>query len=201
MSDHKDSSTQLQHWLDRMRSGDPQARDALLEHACERLRRLTRKMLHTYTAVHRWEQTDDVLQKALLRLHRALSKVQPETTRGFFQLAAKLIRQELIDLGRHYLGPQGVAAHHSTNVNLAEIRGRLTAISRFHELIESLSPEQQEIVSLLYYQGMSQAEVAAILNVTERTVKRRWREARLILAQQLQEEGSWTEGRLAGERP
>lgn len=188
MNDRKDSSTQLQAWLDRMRSGDPQARNALLEHACERLRRLTRKMLHLYTAVHRWEQTDDVLQKALLRLHRALNTVQPETSRGFFQLAAKLIRQELIDLGRHYLGPQGMATHHSTNVNLAEIRGRVAAISRFHELIAGLVPEQQEIVSLLYYQGMSQAEVAAILNVTERTIKRRWREARLILADRLQKE-------------
>ncbi|MBL8798147.1 MAG: helix-turn-helix domain-containing protein, partial [Planctomycetia bacterium] len=34
---------------------------------------------------------------------------------------------------------------------------------------------------LLFYQGLSQAEAAALLNVSERTVKRRWQSARLQL--------------------
>ena len=38
-------------------------------------------MLRDYPRVGRWEQTDDVLQNALLRLWRALEDVRPATAR------------------------------------------------------------------------------------------------------------------------
>ncbi len=42
--------------------------------ACERLTRLARKMLKDFGRVRRWEETDDVVQNALLRLYRTLAK-------------------------------------------------------------------------------------------------------------------------------
>lgn len=188
MSEQHDSSTQLQRWLDRMNDGDGEARESLVQHACERLRRLTRKMLHGYPAVHRWEQTDDVLQNALLRLYRALAKVQPETVRGFFQLAAKLIRQEMIDLGRHYLGPQGIGANHASGADLTHVQEQIQTFTRFQELVEGLPAEERAVVDLVFYQGMTLAEAAVSLEVSERTAKRRWRAARLALYEQLQSE-------------
>ena len=59
-------------WLDLMRAGDTTARQRLIEHACERLRGLARKMLRRYPKVRRWEETDDVFVEAITRLHRAL---------------------------------------------------------------------------------------------------------------------------------
>jgi RNA polymerase sigma-70 factor (ECF subfamily) len=188
MSERPDSTTQLQHWLDQMREGDAAAGEALVQHACERLRRLTRKMLRGYPDLNRWEQTDDVLQNALLRLHRALAKVQPETVAGFFRLAAKLIRQELIDLGRHYLGPQGLGGNHASSPDLVDVLRNVRASISLHELVEGLAAEEREVVDLLFYQGMTEREAAAALGVSERTVKRRWRSARLALYQDLRDD-------------
>ena len=98
---------QVQGWLDRLREGDEAARESLLEFSCERLMRLTRKMLRRFERVRRWEQTDDVLQSAMLRLHRTLAEVRPESPADFYRLAALNIRRELLDLAKHYFGPCG----------------------------------------------------------------------------------------------
>src|SRR6516164_5702899 len=62
----------IQAHLDRLHAGDAGARDGLIGVACERLRRLTRRMLGDFPGVRRWEETDDVLSEAVLRLCRAL---------------------------------------------------------------------------------------------------------------------------------
>ena len=41
-------------------------------------------MLRGYPHLQRWEQTDDVYQTALLRLHQALSQVTPESAQHFW---------------------------------------------------------------------------------------------------------------------
>src|SRR5579885_1307392 len=114
MSEVPSKTVQIQVWLDRMRGGDATAFDELLRCACERLHNLARKMLRSYPNVHRWEQTDDVLQNASLRLYRTLQQVPVETTRDFFRLAALNIRRELLDLAKHYYGPQGHGARHAS---------------------------------------------------------------------------------------
>jgi len=77
MPESENQTTLVQGWIDRLRAGDSSARDALLACAIDRLERLTRKMLKGFPGVHRWEQTDDVLQNAILRLSRALQDVTP----------------------------------------------------------------------------------------------------------------------------
>src|SRR5262245_20688111 len=71
-------------------------------------------MLKGFPKVHRWEQTDDVLQNAALRLHRTLQQMAVEPSRHFFRLAALNIRRELLDLAKHYYGPLGQGARHAT---------------------------------------------------------------------------------------
>ncbi len=58
---------------------------------------------------------------------------------------------------------------------------RLTDWTEFHQKVESLSDHDREMFDLLWYQGMSQAEAAASMGVSERTVNRRWLAARLRL--------------------
>jgi RNA polymerase sigma factor (sigma-70 family) len=197
-----DHATQIQGCIDRLRSGDAKARDELLVHASDRLTRLTRKMLRDFPGVHRWEETDDVLQNAVLRLCRALSDVQPPTATDFFRLAAAQIRRELLDLARRYSGAHGLGANHASVAGkgpapvAASAAGpnptdtthdpdRLASWSDFHREAESLPPEEREAFDLLFYQGLSQAEAAAVLDVSERTIKRRWQSARLRLVQTL----------------
>jgi RNA polymerase sigma-70 factor (ECF subfamily) len=114
MSDASDRSTAIQQGLDRLRMGDPTARAELLALASDRLVRIARRMLRADPRVRRWEQTDDVLQHATLRLHQALADVRPAAVRDFFSLASVQVRRVLIDLSRHYYGPQGLGAHHAS---------------------------------------------------------------------------------------
>ena len=55
---------------------------------------MVRCMETGYANVHRWEQTDDVLQNAVIRLHRTLEQLSVTTAHDFFRLAALHIRRE-----------------------------------------------------------------------------------------------------------
>ncbi len=55
-------------------------------------------MLRDYPRVKRWEDSDDVLQNALIRLLQALAAVKISTAKDFYALAALQIRRELLDL-------------------------------------------------------------------------------------------------------
>src|SRR5260370_30168381 len=112
MTEASFGTVQLEGWLARMRAGDRAAPDELVRHVCGRLERLTRHMLRDYPGVHRWTETDDVLQSALLRLLRALHQARPKATRESFPLPPYQIRREMLDLARHYFGPLGEAARH-----------------------------------------------------------------------------------------
>lgn len=202
MSDPSNQTLRIQGWIDRLQAGDESARKELINCACERLTRLTRKMLKSYPGVRRWAQTDDVAQNAAMRLYRTLSEVTPASTVDFYRLAALNIRRELLDLAKHYYGPRGLGAKHATIANKqkqssqdsdglagnpapTEDAPKLAAWSEFHEYVETLPDEEREVFDLLWYQGLTQAEAAEILKVTERTIKRRWQSARLKLAEAL----------------
>ncbi len=184
MGDSVLPAAELQGYLDRLQAGDHSARAELLGYACERLRRLTRKMLQTYPRVKRWELTDDVLQNALIRLWAALQAVTPHSVREFFALASLQIRRELIDLAQHYYGPEGLGAHHSSHVetpeagNSTQEPGRLAVWTEFHQRVERLPEEEREAFDCLWYQGLTYREAADVLGVSEATVKRRWVAAR-----------------------
>jgi RNA polymerase sigma-70 factor (ECF subfamily) len=175
----------------RLRAGDPAARDALVGHACDRLRHLTSRMLKGYPGVGRWEQTDDVLQGALIRLDRALKATVPQSARHFYHLAALQIRRELLDLAAKHAGPEGTGANHQTDGSGAALGGAadpsggpssVADWAEFHHAVDRLPAVDREVFGLLWYGGLSQEEAADVVGVSVRTVKRRWQAARLALA-------------------
>jgi RNA polymerase sigma-70 factor (ECF subfamily) len=205
MGESVQQSAELQVYIDRLQAGDRSARDELLGHASERLRRLTRKMLQSYPRVKRWELTDDVLQNALLRLWTALQQVTPLSVREFVGLASLQIRRELIDLAHRYYGPEGVGTHHSSHIDTPEPGdstqepGRLAVWTEFHQRVESLPEEEREAFDCLWYQGLTYREAATLLGISESTMKRRWVAARrrlhALLKGWLPEAGTEGEGR------
>jgi RNA polymerase sigma-70 factor (ECF subfamily) len=183
MSDEVVNTVQLNGWVDRMCAGDLAARDELLRAVGNRLERLARKMLRRFPDVQRWAQTGDVLQNSLMRLLRALEQVRPDSVREFFGLAAEQMRRELLDLARHFHGPQGQAAHHHSGVlDASHVGGEeapddLERWSAFHDKVAGLPAEERVVVDLIYYHGWGQAAVAEMLEVSVRTVQRRWETA------------------------
>jgi RNA polymerase sigma factor (sigma-70 family) len=193
----QEEPTRLQGLLDRYLADEPGAFDELIEHAALRLRSLARKMLARYPHVRRWEETDDVMQAALIRLHRSLKEVHPESKRAFFGLAATQMRRTLIDLARHYYGALGHGGNYESvvqdgdseranSLEAAAYQGNskpedLERWTEFHETVEQLPEDDKEVISLIWYGGLMQKEVAQVLGISERTVIRRMNHARLTL--------------------
>jgi RNA polymerase sigma-70 factor (ECF subfamily) len=183
------TTTKLQFWLDLMQAGDGQARQELMGHACERLRKLTRRMLRGYPLVRRWEQTDDVLQNSMMRLYRALADLTPESLRHFYSLAGVQIRRELLDLAKHHARSDGAAEREMKDeADESDDPSNLAEWTEFHEQVEALPDDEREVFNLLWYEELTQAEAAEILGIAVRTVIRRWQAARVRLYRVLQEE-------------
>jgi RNA polymerase sigma factor (sigma-70 family) len=196
------SAEGMRDWIARLQKGEAGAREHLLACAFDRLDLLARRMLRDFPRVARWEQASDVRQAALIRLSRALEQSPPATVRDFLRLAACQIRRELIDLARHYQGPLGMdcrgagarvgtppagdsSGPRADPADTTHEPGRLAAWTELHERIEALPEQERESFELLWYQGMTRSEVAALLEVDERTVQRRWQAARLRLHRDL----------------
>jgi len=188
-------TTELQDLVDRIQAGDRHAADALVRRSAERLENLARKMLHDFPAVRRWEQTGDVLQNSLARLLRTLREVTPNSVAGFFRLAAQAVRRELLDMARHYAGPRSAAANHESLPDgspahpywataPAEVRN-LERWAAFHEAVERLPEEDRGLIELGFYEGLARDEMARVLGLDERTIRRRWNRATRRLAEAL----------------
>ncbi len=196
--------TQVTEWVERLNAGDPVARERLLEVAHGRLERLASKMLGQFPVVARWEGTEDVLQNALIRLHRALAEVTPPTSRDFFRFAAEQVRRELLQMKRKHTGRQGLGANHASGFEAphdADVGAgvqpmrdpsdtthdpaRLADWTAFHDAAGRLPEPEREVFDLLFYQGLSQVEAAVVMDVAEKTVQRRWLKARLAISEAL----------------
>lgn len=192
MPDSSANSSPLPALLARVRGGDADALNELVRLTAERLETLTRRMLRDYPRVRRWAQTDDVLQNALIRLCRALGQVTPAGVREFYALATTQIRRELLDLARHYSGPENSAAHHESwdadpdrgpvdHSDDADDPAELADWCEFHQQAAALPEDEREVFGLIFYQGLSQDDAAEVVGVSVRTVQRRWQAAMLRL--------------------
>jgi RNA polymerase sigma factor (sigma-70 family) len=185
-------TTSLLEMLARYRDGNTAALDELLRRIGERLERLARKMLRGYPIVRDREQTDDVLQNALLRLARALREVQPPSTAAFFGLAAEQIRRELLDLARYHRRrasvnqplPQSGGTLDPVDPNVPDPRD-LDRWQALHEAVERLPAQLREVFGLTFYHGGTQQEIAELLGVSDRQVRRLWRQVCLRLHEML----------------
>lgn len=187
--------------IQRLNAGEAEARGELLQVAFERLQRITKKMMHGYERVGRWEQTDDVVQNASLRLYRSLEQAQIVDARHFYRLAALQIRRELVDLCRHYHGQHGLGANHQTQLRVStdgtapspyhevgqssDDPQSLQQWGEFHETVEQLPDNEREVFEMLWYHELSQEEVAQMVGLSVRQVKRIWRAAKLRLHDRL----------------
>jgi len=159
-------------------------------------------MLRRFPNVGRWAEVDDVFQGAVMRLLRGLEKLPIESTKDFFRLASQQIRRELLDLARHYASAKGPQAlleaslgdqQESETIGIEQFAGGeepadLEQWSAFHAAVEDLPADEREAFSLIFYHGWKQADVASLLRVSERTV-RRWFESASAKLQQVVREG------------
>src|SRR6516162_1735680 len=178
-------SVELQVLLDRLRQGDREARQLLLERACERLRRLAGRMLHgSFPELARRHEVDSVVHETWVRLLQALDKTEPPTVSDFFRLAAHKFRQVLVDMAqgerrraqREVLGLSG-ADNQGCNPSAANTTydpARLALWTEFHEKVATLSEQERAVFEMHHYLDLPQAEIARVLELHPRKVSYLW---------------------------
>jgi len=191
---------QIRRTLARLSAGDAAAREDLIAWASERMREIAHRMLRTFPSVRRWEETDDVVQNAALRLDRALRETIPSEPRGLVGLAATQVRRELLDLAKKHRGPESYGANHETNyqrkdgelrakvedaADLGEPEEQLERWTRLHASADRLPEDEREVFQMCWYLGLKQEEIAGLLGCSIRTVKRRWEAAKTMLKSEM----------------
>jgi RNA polymerase sigma factor (sigma-70 family) len=173
----------LHDLVSRHRAGDRAALDVLIRRTGKRLERLARKMLGTFPAVQAREETDDVLQNALIRLTRALGSVTPASVRDYYRLAAEELRRELLDLARrHRRRPASLIGDGDPEASAPPDLDRWAALQ---EAVERLPAEEREVFGLTFYHGWKQPQIAELLQVSDRQVRRVWFQACQRLGEQV----------------
>jgi RNA polymerase sigma factor (sigma-70 family) len=178
-----DLNTESLHDLvSRHQAGDRAALDRLVRRTVGRLERLARKMLRGFPAVRAREQTGDILQSALLRLTRALRRVTPRSVRDYYRLAAEQIRRELYDLARRYSRrPAGELGDIDPAEPASDSADDLLRWAALQEAVERLPTDEREVFGLTFYHGWTQPRIAALLQISDRQVRRLWTAACLRL--------------------
>lgn len=191
-----DSTTTLvlQSLLAHCADGNAAAKQELINRAHDRLLRVARQLLGSFSRLRVEEETAGVLNDAYLRLHTSLEEVKPATVREFMGLAALEIRRTLLDRIRRMEGrgqrtrPERVSLDAGDGHDVADPdfdESRRTLALDLLEALATLPDEERETVELLFFHGCTQAEAAAIVGAHEDTIKRRWSKARIKLADKL----------------
>jgi RNA polymerase sigma factor (TIGR02999 family) len=166
--------------------GDSRAAEELLPLIYEELRRLAaHKMAH--------EAPGQTLQPTAL-VHEAWLRLVGDGDPGwqnrahFFAAAAEAMRRILIDRARSKLAVRrgGGQARVEVDETALEAPADDEKLLQVHEALEVLAaedPQKAEIVKLRFFGGLSHEEIAAVLSMNEKTVRRHWEVAKVRLFQ------------------
>lgn len=110
----------------------------------------------------------------------------------FFAYAARVMRSIIVDLVRQRQAERrgGDATHVVLDSALLESVGapenQILQVSEALDALAKVDERLVQIVEMRYFAGFSEQEIAAALGITDRTVRRGWEKAKLLLAAVLQ---------------
>ncbi|MDA8019370.1 MAG: ECF-type sigma factor [Thermoanaerobaculia bacterium] len=166
---------------------DPEAFDQVFERVYSELRSLARAQLRKGPPLF---DTTEVIHEAYVRL--ATGQRLPLTDRRhFLAIASRAMRFVLVDYARKRSARKRGDGTLETQLDEAreagveaEIETLLTLDAALAELAEQ-SPRLVHVVECRYFAGLSEAETAAVLDISLRTVQRDWSLARAKLKRQI----------------
>jgi RNA polymerase sigma factor (TIGR02999 family) len=173
----------------RARDGDARALQVMFERTYEELRGMAHRRLRQ-GARDALLDTTALVHECFVKFSNAEELNLSDRTH-FFRYAGQAMRSVIVDFARASLANRrGGGTPHvplSTTIGDSAVAGE-EELLRVHEALDELAhydPRIVQVVEMRYFAGMTEAEIAEALGLTDRTVRRDWEKARLLLAQAL----------------
>jgi RNA polymerase sigma factor (TIGR02999 family) len=173
--------------------GDPAANSQLMAVVYDDLRRVARRRLRGERSDHSLAPTA-LVHEAYVRLVD-LRRVQWQNRAQFFAIAARLMRQILVDHARAHAAVKrggagwrvpladNIGAAMPREVDLLDLDGAL-------ERLATVDRRLSELVVLRFFGGLTVEETAKVLSLSVATVKRDWARAKAWLFRDLRRNGA-----------
>jgi RNA polymerase sigma factor (TIGR02999 family) len=181
--DRLDSATDL---LLAWGRGEAAAFDRLVPLVHDALRQQARQYMRRERPDHTLQATA-LVNEVYLRMI-AVRRVQWQNRAHFFAIAARVMRQILVDFARSRRASQRAGQQVALDEALVPSSIRhpdLVALDEALKRLELVHPRKSQVVELRYFGGMKLEEAATVLGVSRDTVKRDWRFAKLWLLREL----------------
>lgn len=182
------SSASLALLIERCNDGDVCAKEALIQRLYRDLRRMASAQLRSERRNHTLQPTA-LVHEAYARLVQQ-SEVHLRDRIHLMAIASQLMRQVLVDYARTRLASKRGGAQRQVTLD----EGVLTEQSRSLDVLavdealrhlSDLDPRHARIVEMHFFGGLTFDEIAQILDLSVRTVKRDWTMARAWLRSEL----------------
>ena len=156
-------------------------RDAMLAALYGDLRRAAARLLRR-EAPYLTMQPTELVNEAALRVLK-LDQMEWTDRQHFFATGARILRQAMIDEIRRKksMKRQPVTIQSPDEGEEVDAEALDDALTR----LDSVSPDLAQIVEMRFFVGLGIEEIAAVTQISESTIKRRWKTARLWLASEM----------------
>lgn len=178
----------ITHILQKWSAGDRASLDELIPHVYQELHRLARRALIKNSG-NATVQTTQLVHEAYLRLLDAKG-VDWQNRAHFYAVSANLMRNILVDFARQRLSRKRggdlkrVELEEALDFSLDK-SANLVALDEVLKDLAVLSERQARVVELKFFGGLTEDEIAAVLDVSPATVRRDWQCARAWLHREL----------------
>jgi RNA polymerase sigma factor (TIGR02999 family) len=182
-----DPEAQITLLLRRVRTGDRDAESEVLAAVYDQLRRIARQQLHGERPNHTLQPTS-LVNELYLRLN--LNAVEWADRAHFYAVAAKNMRRIIIDEARARAAQRRPPAGRRLEVRDVVVwsedhSSEFLALNEALDRLAEFDPRQSQIVELKFFAGLTVEEIASVLELSDRTVKRDWSLARAWLSNSL----------------
>jgi len=173
----------------RVNASEPGAQDQLFAAAYGELRKLARARLHD-GGRNTYLDTTALVHESYLRF-LSVGPLRSDDRRAFFAYASRVMRSVIIDAVRERQAERrgGDLDRLTLDTQLGDQlpagENELLQVNEALEVLAQAEPRLAKVVEMRYFGGYTEAEIADALDLTERTVRRDWDKARLLLGAML----------------
>ena len=173
-------------------NGEQEALDQLIPLVYHELHRLAHRYMGRERSTHTLQSTALVHEAYERLIH--LKDMSWQNRAHFFAVSAQVMRRILVDYARsrRYSKRGGEWRQVPLNEAVALFRDRQTDIVALDDALRTLAgidPRKSQVVEMRFFGGLSNKEVAEVLGVSEETVLRDWRLAKVWLLKELGQNG------------